>query len=182
MAGLAIVGLFLPAYPLTLLTQALILGILAMSLDVLLGYTGLPSLGHAGYFGVAAYAVALLSTPRPGHLFPHDHPRSRDGRVGAGLSLGLPDQGRQRCLRSRPAGARHPQPLRSAALLLLLAGVRGGGLRAPGTARRLALRARAQGDPGQRVAHGGPGLQRVAPQVPRLRDLGRLRGLGRRPA
>ncbi len=56
MAGLAIVGPFLPAYPLTLLTQALILGILAMSLDVLLGYTGLPSLGHAGYFGVAAYA------------------------------------------------------------------------------------------------------------------------------
>ena len=31
-----------------------------MSLDVLLGYTGLPSLGQAAYFGVAAYAVALL--------------------------------------------------------------------------------------------------------------------------
>src|SRR5437868_8673866 len=61
MAGLAIVGPFLPAYPLTLLTQALILGIFAMSLDVLLGYTGLPSLGHAAYFGVAAYAVAILA-------------------------------------------------------------------------------------------------------------------------
>ena len=35
---------------------------LAMSLDVLLGYTGLPSLGHAAFFGVAAYAVAVLST------------------------------------------------------------------------------------------------------------------------
>jgi branched-chain amino acid transport system permease protein len=33
-----------------------------MSLDILLGYTGLPSLGHAGIFGVAAYAVAVLST------------------------------------------------------------------------------------------------------------------------
>jgi branched-chain amino acid transport system permease protein len=33
-----------------------------MSLDVLLGYTGLPSLGHAAFFGVAAYAVAVLST------------------------------------------------------------------------------------------------------------------------
>src|SRR5207245_1492950 len=64
MAGLAIVGPFLPAYPLTLLTQALIFGILAMSLDVLLGYTGLPSLGQAAYFGVAAYAVALLATER----------------------------------------------------------------------------------------------------------------------
>jgi len=33
-----------------------------MSLDILLGYTGLPSLGHAGIFGVAAYTVAVLST------------------------------------------------------------------------------------------------------------------------
>src|SRR5206468_2691595 len=40
----------------------IIFALLAMSLDILLGYTGLPSLGHAGLFGVAAYAVALLST------------------------------------------------------------------------------------------------------------------------
>src|SRR5205807_6482582 len=52
----------LPAYPLTLLTQAVIVAVLAMSLDVLLGYTGLPSLGHAAYFGIAAYAVGILST------------------------------------------------------------------------------------------------------------------------
>ena len=45
-----------------LLTQVVILGILAMSLDLLLGYTGLPSLGHAGFFGVAAYGVGVLST------------------------------------------------------------------------------------------------------------------------
>ena len=61
-AGLAVAAPMLPAYPLTLLTQALILAILAMSLDVLLGYAGLPSLGHSAYFGVGAYAVALLST------------------------------------------------------------------------------------------------------------------------
>ncbi len=62
-AGLAAAGApFLPSYPLTLLTQALIVAILAMSLDVLLGYTGLPSLGHAAYFGVAAYAVGILAT------------------------------------------------------------------------------------------------------------------------
>ena len=35
--------------------------VFAMSLDVLLGYTGLPSLGHAAYFGVGAYAVAILA-------------------------------------------------------------------------------------------------------------------------
>ena len=62
--GLALLGPALPSYPLTLLTQALIVAILAMSLDVLLGYTGLPSLGHAAYFGAAAYAVALLTTER----------------------------------------------------------------------------------------------------------------------
>jgi branched-chain amino acid transport system permease protein len=54
--------LVLSPYWVGLLTQVLILAILAMSLDLLLGYTGLPSLGHAALFGVAAYAVAVLST------------------------------------------------------------------------------------------------------------------------
>jgi branched-chain amino acid transport system permease protein len=58
----AVVAPFLSSYPLTLLTQVAIMAVLAMSLDVLLGYTGLPSLGHAAYFGVAAYAVGILST------------------------------------------------------------------------------------------------------------------------
>jgi len=75
---LAALGPVMPAYPLTLVTQALIFGILAMSLDVLLGYTGLPSLGHAGYFGVAAYAVALLATERQVGLL---------GCAAAGLAL-----------------------------------------------------------------------------------------------
>jgi len=50
----------LPSYYLGLLTKALILGIFAMSLNVLLGYTGLGSFGHALYFGVGAYTVGLL--------------------------------------------------------------------------------------------------------------------------
>jgi branched-chain amino acid transport system permease protein len=54
--------LLLSPYWTGLLTQIVILAILAMSLDLLLGYTGLPSLGHAGFFGVAAYAVGILST------------------------------------------------------------------------------------------------------------------------
>src|SRR5205823_2513484 len=60
--SMAILAPLLPAYPLTLLTQTLIAAMLAMSLDLLLGYTGLPSLGHAAYFGVGAYAVAILAT------------------------------------------------------------------------------------------------------------------------
>jgi branched-chain amino acid transport system permease protein len=58
---LAVGPAFLSTYWIGLLTQALVFAILAMSLDVLLGYTGLPSLGHAGIFGVASYAVAVLS-------------------------------------------------------------------------------------------------------------------------
>jgi branched-chain amino acid transport system permease protein len=53
---------FLNSYWVGLLTETLIFAVLAMSLDLLLGYTGLPSLGHAGIFGVAAYAVAVLAT------------------------------------------------------------------------------------------------------------------------
>jgi len=63
LAALLLIGPpFLSTYWVGLLTQMVILAILAMSLDILLGYTGLPSLGHAAFFGVAAYAVAVLST------------------------------------------------------------------------------------------------------------------------
>jgi len=51
---------FLRAYYLALTTKMLIFALFAMSLDLLLGYTGLASLGHAAYFGVAAYTIALL--------------------------------------------------------------------------------------------------------------------------
>ncbi len=45
-----------------LLAQILVLGIMAMSVDLLLGYTGLPSLGQAAYLGVGAYLTAILAT------------------------------------------------------------------------------------------------------------------------
>src|SRR5205807_8283588 len=58
---LAIVVRLLPSYYIGLLTGALILGIFAMSLNLLMGHTGIPSLGHAAYFGAGAYTMALLS-------------------------------------------------------------------------------------------------------------------------
>jgi branched-chain amino acid transport system permease protein len=45
-----------------LVTRALAFAILVMSLDLLLGYTGLASLGQAAYLGVGAYATAILAT------------------------------------------------------------------------------------------------------------------------
>jgi branched-chain amino acid transport system permease protein len=59
---LAVLPPFYSSYWVTLFTQMLIFAILAMSLDVLLGYTGLSSFGHAAFFGAGAYAVAILST------------------------------------------------------------------------------------------------------------------------
>jgi branched-chain amino acid transport system permease protein len=41
--------------------KVLIMAIFALSLQLLVGYTGLVSLGHAAYFGAAAYIVAMLS-------------------------------------------------------------------------------------------------------------------------
>jgi len=60
--ALAALAPVLTSFQLALLTQALILGILAMSLDLVLGYLGLASLGHASYLGLGAYAVGVLST------------------------------------------------------------------------------------------------------------------------
>ena len=59
---LVIVPPSLSSFMLTLLTQALIWGILAMSLDLILGYMGLASLGHAAYLGLGAYSVGVLTT------------------------------------------------------------------------------------------------------------------------
>jgi branched-chain amino acid transport system permease protein len=47
----------------------LILALFAMSLNLILGYGGLPSLGHAAYFGVAAYTVALLALRFSAHFW-----------------------------------------------------------------------------------------------------------------
>jgi branched-chain amino acid transport system permease protein len=43
-----------------MIIQMLILGIFAMSYDLLLGYTGIVSFGHAMFFGTGGYAIAIL--------------------------------------------------------------------------------------------------------------------------
>ena len=44
-----------------MVTRMMIMAIFAMSLDLLQGVTGLVSLGHAAYFGLAGYALAFLT-------------------------------------------------------------------------------------------------------------------------
>ena len=43
-----------------LVMQIFILGIFAMSYDLLLGYTGIVSFGHTMFFGIGAYSVAVM--------------------------------------------------------------------------------------------------------------------------
>jgi branched-chain amino acid transport system permease protein len=60
--ALAVVTPFANSYVIILVTHALVFAILAMSLDLLLGYTGLPSLGQAAFLGMGAYLTAILAS------------------------------------------------------------------------------------------------------------------------
>jgi branched-chain amino acid transport system permease protein len=51
-------------------SQALIFAIFAMSLDLLLGYGGMPSFGHAAFFAAGAYGCALWTLHRSPDLLP----------------------------------------------------------------------------------------------------------------
>jgi branched-chain amino acid transport system permease protein len=55
-------------YYVNIASQILFYAIFALGLNVLVGYAGLVSLGHAGLFGVASYAVAYLLAAGFGHL------------------------------------------------------------------------------------------------------------------
>lgn len=57
---LLVVPPFISNYHMSILTKVLIFAIFAMSLDLILGYTGLLSLGHAAYLGVAGYSAGIL--------------------------------------------------------------------------------------------------------------------------
>lgn len=65
-AALLALPLVAEKYYVQLFTRILIMAIFAMSLDLLVGYTGLVSLGHAAFFGLAAYVLALLTPQSEG--------------------------------------------------------------------------------------------------------------------
>ena len=59
-----------PPFYAELMTKVMIMAIFAMSLDLLVGRTGLASFGHAAYFGLGAYTLALVSPQSdPGSLW-----------------------------------------------------------------------------------------------------------------
>ncbi len=66
-------------YYVNIASQILLYAVFALGLNVLVGYAGLVSLGHAGLFGVAAYVVAYLLAAGHGHAL----------AILAGLAAGL---------------------------------------------------------------------------------------------
>jgi len=69
-ALLAVAPVVLPEFWRRFLTEILIWGLLAMSSDILIGYTGLISFGHSAFFGLGMYgAAAALMTTRPPSLW-----------------------------------------------------------------------------------------------------------------
>lgn len=60
-AVLATLPLWAPRYLVTVMAEVFVFGIAATSLNLLLGYTGLVSMGHAAFFAVGGYAAGLVA-------------------------------------------------------------------------------------------------------------------------
>ena len=58
-------------YVLSLLSRVMIFALAAVSLDLILGYAGLISFGHAAFLGIGAYSVAILTSHGIDDAFAH---------------------------------------------------------------------------------------------------------------
>jgi branched-chain amino acid transport system permease protein len=70
LALLVVAPLVLPEFWRRFVTEILIWGLLAMSSDILIGYTGMVSFGHSAFFGLGMYgAAAALMIVKPANLW-----------------------------------------------------------------------------------------------------------------
>ena len=79
---LALAGVYF-AFPTSLLfaSQILITGLFALSLDMIMGYAGIVTLGHAAFFGIGAYTAGMLSA--------HGWHEPLSGLAAAGAAAGV---------------------------------------------------------------------------------------------
>jgi branched-chain amino acid transport system permease protein len=77
LGAVAIVSLFIPGGHVLLLNEIAILALFAVSLDLILGFAGIVSLGHAAFFGFGAYVAGLFAK----HVMP-------DPLVGLAVAMG----------------------------------------------------------------------------------------------
>ena len=187
-------------------SQVLIYALFALSINMMLGYGGMVSLGHAAYLGIAGYACILLTiagynqllaailavaavdrgggvlrravAARAGARLHHDHARARTDRLGRGLPRERPHRRRQRHPPSGTSDAVRPRHPRRAELLLLHA------RRLPGRAVlhlavfALAVRREPDGHARPAAPHAHARPRSLAHPVAHLRH-GRILGLGR---
>ena len=89
LALLVAVPPFLKSYGIYLLTLLLVYLMATMGLNLTVGYAGQKSLGHAAFFGIGAYTVAIvMKAGCPLLARPAD--RRRAGCFAVGLALGFP--------------------------------------------------------------------------------------------
>src|ERR1700741_4136746 len=70
LALLIVAPLVLPEFWRRFVTEILIWGLVAMSSDILIGYTGMVSFGHSAFFGLGMYGAAwALPTVKPANLW-----------------------------------------------------------------------------------------------------------------
>ena len=55
-----VLPLFIPSWASSLVTKVMIFGLFGMSLNLIWGYSNIPSFGHAAFFGVGAYTAAIV--------------------------------------------------------------------------------------------------------------------------
>lgn len=70
MLVLAVLPEVLPSFYLFALTRILILGLFATAFNIVFGFGGMPSLGHAAFFGTGAYVVGIMTTRTGLSFFP----------------------------------------------------------------------------------------------------------------
>jgi len=80
LAGLVALPFLAGTYPVQLVTRIIILATFVLSLDLLIGITGLVSFGHGAFFGCGAYAVYFVS--------PESEAANVFVALGAGLAFG----------------------------------------------------------------------------------------------
>src|SRR5437764_548954 len=88
LAVLLAVPPFLKSYGIYLLSYWLVFVIANMGLNLTVGYAGQKSLGHAAFFGIGAYTVAILM--KAGISFWLGLPAAMVGCFAIGLALGFP--------------------------------------------------------------------------------------------
>lgn len=88
-AALALPALITDRYIFQIVIMSIIFAIATLSMNLILGYTGQASLAHAGFFGIGAYGVGLLTT-KAGLSFWLALPLSALVAASIGFLIGLP--------------------------------------------------------------------------------------------